>query len=712
MAKKRRNSWSWLAKQKKRVKAKGKVARDSFADAERRQQRFLRDNADFFLWDPGIALPDEATRVLVHHAVKIVPGSPFQHHARLQEAVFQEGCLEIGGFWNCSALERVVLPSTLCKISDYAFIYCRSLKQVALCHGIREIGRMAFCKCSALERLILPPTLTKIGVEAFGECVSLRDVKLCGGVQMFDGRPFDGCSSLEHIKLPPRVLFRKFGDAMSGECRLLTEGAAPPWGSESPREYRGQDNHKVMVASGECLRLMSATELTEICNVVGGLRSRGAFHRFQALLAYFKIVDATTVLELALWKVGVDKWKQSGDSQGALFGQSKVTPCGQSKVTADTSAARALCRVNCGAGIILRNVVPFLFDTSSRAGRTYMKEASSSKHGKEEKKAADQRQHKLKARATQRQKKSLKADHRNNKHSKLFTFQSWQDYCNERGFKTQETENENTRWKVCGGCATKRENRNFSKDGWEKGMCRDCDTAWQVCASCKQNKRQLDFSKNGWIKRRCKQCNDAFSYSVKRIREWQNMPEALCYRDHQLERIKPVPAQFYCNLCQCDTEYCDKVDIMMCKECDWRCCYTCYEPVRHKLHNWGEPLEAARVSHLEFSIPRDDELFRGAGPPASECDGGGWVMGIRNLFRSIEAELLRMEDATDVSPYCVPGKPCSSAGCCGMPGHKEYATLLARLYGEQRTLAIGGPGYDWPWWAAQHRVYLRGYESY
>jgi hypothetical protein len=74
--------------------------------------------------------------------------------------------------WSGPKIETVVLPSTIIKIGDEAFAFCRSLVSVNLSEGLIEIGNNAFCGSYKLENLYIPNSVRKIGKNAFKGCVS------------------------------------------------------------------------------------------------------------------------------------------------------------------------------------------------------------------------------------------------------------------------------------------------------------------------------------------------------------------------------------------------------------------------------------------------------------------------------------------------------------------------------------------------------------
>ena len=64
---------------------------------------------------------------------------------------------------------------------------------------------------------------------------------------------------------------------------------------------------------------------------------------------YLKLKEATSMLELALWK---NKINETNSTKGG------ARKC--KKVKVDDTAVRNQCRVNCGANIIIENVLPYL----------------------------------------------------------------------------------------------------------------------------------------------------------------------------------------------------------------------------------------------------------------------------------------------------------------------------------------------------------------
>ena len=84
----------------------------------------------------------------------------------------------IGGnaFQNCINLKTVVFPKHMGSIGSYAFYGCKSLQQITVPDGIKEIKRNTFSKCTNLHTVVLADSVTYIGQNAFEGCESLAKI--------------------------------------------------------------------------------------------------------------------------------------------------------------------------------------------------------------------------------------------------------------------------------------------------------------------------------------------------------------------------------------------------------------------------------------------------------------------------------------------------------------------------------------------------------
>ena len=80
-------------------------------------------------------------------------------------------------FYDCSAVEGVVIPSTISEIPEDCFNGCSGLGQVEIPEHIKTIGRSAF-NSSGIEKLTIEGSGTEIGFRAFYYCENLKKVTL------------------------------------------------------------------------------------------------------------------------------------------------------------------------------------------------------------------------------------------------------------------------------------------------------------------------------------------------------------------------------------------------------------------------------------------------------------------------------------------------------------------------------------------------------
>ena len=182
------------------------------------------------------------------------------------------------GFSNFPNLHSIVIPSSVTKISDYAFYYCKNLtsidipssvtsignnsfygcskltirvdennqnystsedgkvlfnknKTTLICYpsvnddytvpdSVTTIGEWAFSGCTSLTNINIPDNVTSIGEHAFYECSKLTSVTIPEGVTSIGRSAFHNCSNLTSITIPESVT--SIGSSAFIGCRSLT----------------------------------------------------------------------------------------------------------------------------------------------------------------------------------------------------------------------------------------------------------------------------------------------------------------------------------------------------------------------------------------------------------------------------------------------------------------------------------------------------------
>ncbi|MBR1475793.1 MAG: SUMF1/EgtB/PvdO family nonheme iron enzyme [Muribaculaceae bacterium] len=96
-------------------------------------------------------------------------------------------------------LTKVVIPNTVTRISDDAFLKCQNLKTVTFGDNVESIGSSAFYQCSSLESIELPIKLTKIEGNTFWGCSSLKSVTIGKNIESIGVNAFYSCHNLLDI---------------------------------------------------------------------------------------------------------------------------------------------------------------------------------------------------------------------------------------------------------------------------------------------------------------------------------------------------------------------------------------------------------------------------------------------------------------------------------------------------------------------------------
>ena len=89
-----------------------------------------------------------------------------------------EGTRVIGAdaFSRNRQLVKVLLPSSLETIEDYAFYKMYSLAEMDIPEGVTRIDAYAFCQCDELRKVVIPSTVPEIKYATFAYCADLEVV--------------------------------------------------------------------------------------------------------------------------------------------------------------------------------------------------------------------------------------------------------------------------------------------------------------------------------------------------------------------------------------------------------------------------------------------------------------------------------------------------------------------------------------------------------
>ena len=105
-------------------------------------------------------------------------------------------------YLNGTLVKKLVIPSNVISIGDYAFCDCTDFTSVTIPNSVTSIGSYAFSGCSSLTSVTIPNSVISIGKYAFSSCSSLSSIALPNSVTNIGDGAFGGCSSLFSITIP------------------------------------------------------------------------------------------------------------------------------------------------------------------------------------------------------------------------------------------------------------------------------------------------------------------------------------------------------------------------------------------------------------------------------------------------------------------------------------------------------------------------------
>jgi len=314
------------------------------------EQAVVRAQADddIFIYMGGDqVVPNNVRRVRIDKSVKIIPRSAFFHCQRLIDVEFHDGIdrIEQRAFNNCISLKSVKLLGVKI-IGDGAFHNCGSLIDVEFGDTLETIGRSAFSNCTSLRNITMP-SVRNVGKFAFSNCIQLTDLDLPEGLETIQEDAFHRCNALRGItmQLNCRIGVDVFVNCpkltkvnlIGGIHRTVASLHLERWSNEIKDEINRINQILPNTNAGK-----TPVVRDWISSVIRRINHYKAEHK--SLLK-----EATTLLELALWKANLD------DNEGGVLEREGVrTTRGRRK-----RARKEIC-ITSGANIVIKNVLPFL----------------------------------------------------------------------------------------------------------------------------------------------------------------------------------------------------------------------------------------------------------------------------------------------------------------------------------------------------------------
>ena len=231
--------------------------------------------------------------------------------------------IKAGAFNNCYVLTDVEFGDKLETIEQNAFSSA-GLKNVKML-SVRTVGRAAFSKCPWLTDVEFGSPLQTLQKDTFIGCDKLERIALPLRGGMIEDGVFDQCPKLTTV------------DLVGGIHQTVASLHMESWRNEMTEEINRINKVLPTITAGKTEAIQQWMD-----SVINLLDHYKAEHNNL-------LKEATTLLELALWKANI------GDNGGERLSREGVrtTRGGQKR------ARKGIC-VKSGADVVIKNVLPFL----------------------------------------------------------------------------------------------------------------------------------------------------------------------------------------------------------------------------------------------------------------------------------------------------------------------------------------------------------------
>ena len=265
------------------------VENEAFQGCNKLKKVILNDGLQK-IWHGSFCNCASLSSITLPSTVTEIGNGAFTFCYNLREVVLNDGLQKIwmSAFFECTSLSSITLPSSVIEIGEGAFQYCSNVSEVILNEGLQKIGKWAFCNCTSLQSITVSSTITEIGGYAFYYCSNLREVVFYGVPREMGKNAFYGCSSLERFTFPIISM------------RLDTLIQTGHW-----EEIENEVNEVRGVVERRGGELIVSAEAIEDGNNWNTARAR--LDEIIRLISCYELKEATSILELALWKFKLDQ---------------------------------------------------------------------------------------------------------------------------------------------------------------------------------------------------------------------------------------------------------------------------------------------------------------------------------------------------------------------------------------------------------------------
>ena len=162
-------------------------------------------------------------KLIVSNDVETLGEYAFAYCKKLKEIVLPNSITKLGkyAFVNCENLITALLPNNVEILPVGIFAGCTNLANVTIPNGVKTINNSAFAECTSLDNVELPASIEKIGNQVFDQCRSIKNITIPNKITRIRSATFAGCSSLKNITIPESITI--IDSNAFGGCEELTE---------------------------------------------------------------------------------------------------------------------------------------------------------------------------------------------------------------------------------------------------------------------------------------------------------------------------------------------------------------------------------------------------------------------------------------------------------------------------------------------------------
>lgn len=318
----------------------------------------------FYIYIGGRA-PRDVSHVRIDKSTFSVDDFAFHDCDRLEYVETHKALTKIGksSFEGCVSLRTIDL-SRVKIIEQSAFKKCRAITEAQMTE-VERIGKAAFQHCTTLRK-VAAPSAESIGEDAFCWCDCLVSAEFGVRLHTIGQLAFYGCLDLSYIAIPLPLWRRDMVQEQAFTwCPKLSSVhlvgklytsvqyiAMAIW-----REQMWETINQINLDLPTLLSPLSDAKTAAIIRWMEEVQDK--IIHFKILHSMW-LVRATSILELALWKVKLEEIED--EAQEPKIKRAKATEGGSMALSSNNSTReyRQEQRIKCGAGIIIKNVVSFL----------------------------------------------------------------------------------------------------------------------------------------------------------------------------------------------------------------------------------------------------------------------------------------------------------------------------------------------------------------